>query len=168
MQFGIVDNKGKILAKKEKDFFTQDKENIEEVIEVTIEKFINQLLEENGYKIKDIEGIGIASPGTTDNQVIIKAENLGIVNFRIAHVLKRYYKDIKISVANDAKCAAMCEKQYGNLKKFDDCIFICLGTGVGGAVFLGGKMLKPKRYSGFELRTYDNRKKKWKKMYLWQ
>ena len=45
----------------------------------------------------------------------------------------------------------MCEKKYGSLKKYDDCIFICLGTGVGGAVFLDGKLLKPKNYSGFEL-----------------
>lgn len=45
----------------------------------------------------------------------------------------------------------MCEKKYGSLKKYDDCIFLCLGTGVGGAVFLNGKLLKPKNYQGFEL-----------------
>lgn len=28
---------------------------------------------------------------------------------------------------------------------------MCLGTGIGGAVFMDGKMLKPKRYLGMEL-----------------
>ena len=30
-------------------------------------------------------------------------------------------------------------------------IFVTLGTGIGGAVFLGGKLLKPKKYEGFEI-----------------
>ena len=119
-------------------------------------------------KISDIEGIGIASPGTSNEKKIIKAENLGIVNFEIIDVLKKHYKDTKIKITNDAKAAAMCEKYYGNLKQYDDCIFMCLGTGVGGAVFLDGKMLKPKRYPGFELRTCNYRKQKWRRMHMWK
>ena len=45
----------------------------------------------------------------------------------------------------------MTEKKFGSLKKYDDAIFLIIGTGVGGAVFLNGKLLKPKRYSGFEV-----------------
>ena len=37
------------------------------------------------------------------------------------------------------------------MEKYDDCLFLCLGTGIGGAVFMGGKLLEPKRYSGFEI-----------------
>lgn len=52
---------------------------------------------------------------------------------------------------NDAKCAAIAEKQWGSLKEYDDALFLILGTGVGGAVFLQGELLVPKRYSGFEV-----------------
>lgn len=45
----------------------------------------------------------------------------------------------------------MAEKKFGSLKKYDDALFIILGTGVGGAVFLRGELLIPKRYSGFEV-----------------
>lgn len=31
---------------------------------------------------------------------------------------------------NDAKCAALCEKEYGNLKNFNNAVFVCLGTGI--------------------------------------
>ena len=45
----------------------------------------------------------------------------------------------------------MAEKKFGSLKKYDDALFLILGTGVGGAVFLQGELLIPKRYSGFEV-----------------
>ena len=43
----------------------------------------------------------------------------------------------------------MVEKVYGAMKDYDDCVFINIGTGIGGAAFLGGKLLEPKKYSGF-------------------
>lgn len=153
MLFGLIDREGKIIIKKEKDFYEADKSHIEEVIEETITSYIKEILEEENLNISQIEKIGIAAPGTHKENVIIKAENLGITNFKIVDRIKKYFKEIDITLNNDAKCAAMCEKTYGSLKNYEDSIFICLGTGIGGAVFLGGKLLKAKRYTGFELRT---------------
>lgn len=65
-------------------------------------------------------------------------------------MLKKEY-DCEILLQNDAKCAAMAEKKFGSLKKYDDALFLIVGTGVGGAAFLHGKLLIPKRYSGFEV-----------------
>lgn len=59
--------------------------------------------------------------------------------------------DVKVLLRNDAKCAALAEKAIGSIKKFDDAIFLTLGTGIGGAVFMNGKMLEPKRKYGFEI-----------------
>lgn len=67
---------------------------------------------------------------------IIKAENLGIKKFEIADIVKKEYCLDKVFLHNDAKCAALCEKRIGNLKPYDDAIFLCLGTGIGGAAFL--------------------------------
>lgn len=55
-----------------------------------------------------------------------------------------------MQIKNDAKCAALAEKHYGTMQKYDDCLFLCIGTGIGGAAFLKGEMLEPKRFSGFE------------------
>ena len=44
----------------------------------------------------------------------------------------------------------MAEKKLGSLKKYNDCIFINIGTGIGGAAFLNGKMLSPMQLPGFE------------------
>lgn len=88
--------------------------------------------------------------GTISNGVIVKAGNLGIRDFDLVTNLKANLK-MPIYIRNDAKCAAMAEKVYGAMKEYDDCVFLTLGTGIGGAVFMGGKLLQPKRYSGFEI-----------------
>ena len=149
MQYGLVDG-GSIIAKKERDFTYEDKEHIEEIIKKSIIEYIQNLLDEKNIDIKDIEKIGIAAPGTCSNGKIVKAENLGLYDFNIVKEIKKKF-DIEIILNNDAKCAAMCEKIYGNLKDCDDAIFMCLGTGIGGAVFIDGKLLKPKKYEGFEM-----------------
>ena len=82
--------------------------------------------------------------------VVVKAENLGIENFEISDILKKEF-NCEVLLQNDAKCAAIAEKQWGSLKEYDDSLFLILGTGVGGAVFLQGELLIPKRYSGFEV-----------------
>ena len=151
---GLIEDK-KIISKKERDFVSDDRENIEEAIENSIVEYTNELLKQNNMTINDIEKIGIAAPGTCSNGMIVKAENLGLYDFSIVDKLKKNF-NIEITLNNDGNCAAMCEKIYGNLKSCDDGLFICLGTGVGGAVFLEGKLLKAKKYDGFELRTRCN------------
>lgn len=94
--------------------------------------------------------IGIAVPGIVSDTHIIKAENLHIKNFNIVAEINKYF-NVPIYLRNDAKCAAIAEKSRGSLKGCDDAIFVTLGTGIGGAVFLGGKLLKPKTYEGFEV-----------------
>lgn len=121
--------------------------------------YIKEILSEKSLDISEIEKIGIASPGTIRNGVVIKAENLGIKDFKIVENISKYFENTNITLNNDAKCAGMCEKIYGSLRNYDDAIFICLGTGIGSAVFIGGNLLKSKRFLGFELRTYCYREK---------
>lgn len=146
---GLIDGSN-ILDIEEKVFNRQDRANITETIINEINRMINLLCNRNSINIKDIELIGIASPGTVSNGKIVKAGNLGIYDFDLIGNLKKYFSN-KIILRNDAKCAAMAEKFYGAMKEYDDCVFLTLGTGIGGAVFINGKLLEPKRYSGFEI-----------------
>lgn len=148
---GLVENET-IINKIELDITQKDKKNINLFLEFTIVKFINMILRKNKLYIWNIETIGIASPGTIINgKIITNVVNLGIERINIYNVLRKYYKYVDIKVQNDAKCAAIAEKKYGNMKNYEDCLFICCGTGVGGAVYLNDKLLEPKTNSGFEL-----------------
>lgn len=145
---GLIEG-DKILAQKEKNFNQEDRRDIKKTIIDSINDLINQLLKENNLKIEDIELIGIAAPGTISNGAIRSAGNLNIKNFEIVSDLQKIFQ-IPIQIRNDAKCAALAEKEYGAMKDYEDCVFLTIGTGIGGAAFLGGKLLEPKRYAGFE------------------
>ena len=146
---GIVDNDGEIIFKQEKDYLTQEKD-MSDIVMNTIKTLINEIITRGSIDLRNIENIGIAFPGTVSNGVVVKAENLGIQNLKIVELLTKSFK-CNIKLENDAKCAAIAEKKYGSLKKYDDALFLIIGTGVGGAAFLNGQLLKPKRYSGFEV-----------------
>ncbi len=130
-------------------FFTQDdRDDIENAILRNIDELLNKIIAEKNIDFNNIEKIGVASPGTISNGKIT-SWNLGLKNFDLKSKLEEIYKK-EVTVRNDGKCAALIEKEYGAMKDYDDCVFVNIGTGLGGAAFLGGKLLEPKKYSGFE------------------
>ncbi len=147
---GIVNNEGNIISKKDTDIYIEKIEDIQEFIIQTIKSSIKLLLEENQITLKNIELIGIGTPGEPQNGVIKRIVNLGISDFNIVQRLKNGLQFDNIIIRNDGKCAGIAEKLYGSMKIYEDSVFLCLGTGIGGAVFLNNKLLKPKKRSGFE------------------
>lgn len=148
---GLINLNGRIIAKEEQDLDNELKdENYSQKLLDTIIETITKVLEKKKIDIKEISLIGIAVPGTVSDTHIIKADNLHIKDFNIVSEINKYF-NIPIVLRNDAKCAAIAEKEYGSLKKYDDALFLTIGTGIGGAVYLGGKLLKPKKYEGFEI-----------------
>lgn len=147
---GIVNNEGNIISKKDTDIYIEKIEDIQEFIIQTIISSIKLLLEENQITLKNIELIGIGTPGEPQNGVIKRIVNLGISDFNIVQRLKNGLQFDNIIIRNDGKCAGIAEKLYGSMKIYEDSVFLCLGTGIGGAVFLNNKLLKPKKRSGFE------------------
>ena len=148
---GLINLNGRIIAKEEQDLDNELKDgNYSKKLLDTIIETITKVLEEKKIDIKEISLIGIAVPGTVSDTHIIKADNLHIKGFDIVSEINKYF-NIPIVLRNDAKCAAIAEKEYGSLKKYDDALFLTIGTGIGGAVYLGGKLLKPKKYEGFEI-----------------
>lgn len=145
---GIIEKNNELLYKCEKDY-SYCKEDMTKVVDTIIE-LMKETIKENNIDISKIESIGIASPGTVCGETIIKAQNLGIKNLDISKEIKKIF-DVPVYLQNDAKCAAIAEKKLGSLKQYNDAVFLTLGTGIGGAVFINGELLKPKRYSGFEI-----------------
>ena len=139
---GLVNENGEIIFKEEK--YITETTNIEEKIEDFIIEKVTQIPEYNA-----IELIGIAVPGTVSENKIIKAVNLGIENYEIAKNLEEKLH-IKVKLRNDAKCSALAEQKYGELAGFENSVFLCIGTGIGGAVIYNGELLEAKGVPGFE------------------
>lgn len=134
---------------EEQNLTRTDRINVKESLVKIIIELLNKVIEEANVDLNDIEFIGIASPGTISDNKIVQATNLGLENFDLISELQKYI-NLPMQIKNDSKCAALAEKHYGNMRDYDDGVFICIGTGIGGAAFLNGEMLVPKRFSGFE------------------
>lgn len=145
---GIVDSNGDLILKKEKDY-EKIESDMSQIVVDTIRKLLHEIIDEKDINIKEIEFIGMAFPGTVTDEVVIKAENLGIENLRIVEELKKEF-NVPMKLENDATVAAIAEKEKGSLKDYSDALFLIVGTGVGGAAFMDGKLLRPKRFPGFE------------------
>ncbi len=146
---GLVGSSGKIINKKEVDITEKDKDNVEKMIIKTILDFIKKILKEQDIQVKEIGYIGIASPGTIENNCIYNVVNLGLEKLDIAKVIKKEF-DLEVKIKNDAKCAGIAESMYGSTKSAQDNIYLCLGTGIGGAAFLSNKLVEPRFKSGME------------------
>ena len=143
---GIVNDMGKLITKNEIRILKEDKENIEKFIEdYLVDNIKNIILKYN------IDFIGISFAGIIENGIIIESYNLGIKNYNIVKNLKEKLQiNIPICVKNDAQCAAIAEKEYGNLKEISNAIFLTLGTGIGGAVICDNKLMKSNDITYFE------------------
>lgn len=141
---GVINDEGKIVHKLEtklSDLKIEDKEH-------KMKKYII----ENVLDIKqkyEITSIGIAIPGTVDNKKIVKSVNLGIENYNIVEILQEQLQ-LPISIRNDAKCAGLAENKFGCLQGYDRVLFLTLGTGVGTAVIIDGKLLNTGDLPGCE------------------
>lgn len=159
----------KILKKKEIEIreFVQNNE------EDKIRKYILKILVDGIKKFynSEIKKITIACCGTIKDGRIIKATNLKIYDFELVKELidalklslskkksstkefediEKWLNNLEVVIKNDAKIAAVAEKEYGALKNYEDALFLTIGTGIGGACFINDKLVEPKRYSGFE------------------
>ena len=149
---GLVNKNGELISKESRDVNISkinDEKRVESLILEIIENEINNLLEKNDYTVEDISKIGVAVPGSTKGNRIRNLVNLHIKEFNLGDELKDKYK-VNVKIKNDGKCAGIAEKEYGSLKKYSDCVFLCIGTGVGSSVFLDGELLEPKQNPGFE------------------
>ena len=149
---GLVDKNGNLISKESRDINItniNDEKRVENLLLEIIENEINMLLEKNDYTIGDISKIGIAVPGSPKGTCIRNLVNLHIKEFDLGIKLKQVY-NVNVKIKNDGKCAGLAEKKFGSLKKYRDCVFLCIGTGVVSSVFLDDELLEPRQNPGFE------------------
>ena len=135
---GLVSEEGKILAQASTPTMNE-REAIEIVKDMAM--LIDKLASEYGIDKSEIKGVGIGSPGSIDfdNGVVVYSNNLKMEKFPLAEELNKL-TGLRVSVDNDANCAAMGEyvEYEDKVKNF---IFVTLGTGVGSGIIVDGKML---------------------------
>ncbi|MCL6749595.1 ROK family protein, partial [Nostoc sp. CCCryo 231-06] len=101
----------------------------------------------------DSKAIGIGTPGPVDGTGRIAIVAINLANWHdvpLADLLEAKL-NLPTFLANDANCAGLGEYWLGAGKQFQNLILITLGTGVGGAIILDGKLFTGHRGAAGEL-----------------
>lgn len=151
---GLIDN-GKVIHKSEYNFSKDDKEILDKVLQNIIDNEINNILDI--VDINKIDMIGISVPGRPQNGSIEHAANIKVKNLNIQNMIKQKINK-PVYTMNDGMCAGIAEKEYGNLKGCNNGVFLGLGTGVGTAVFIHGKLVQDIRSAGHMIIEKNGRK----------
>lgn len=116
-------------------------------------------LEEHHVSLSDVEGVGIGVPGPVlEDGVVNGCVNLGWGVFNVAQELSGLLDGIRVQAGNDANVAALGEQWHGGGKGFKNVVMVTLGTGVGGGVIIGGKILSGSHGAAGEIGHIQMRK----------
>jgi glucokinase len=134
----ILSKDGKIIEKWEIPTNKDEKGKyiIKEIYQSFLDKIHHLKLDKDEFL-----GVGMGAPGPVlKDGSISKAVNIGWENYPLQAELKATFS-LPAFVENDANCAALGEMWQGAGKGLTDIVAVTLGTGVGGGVIVGGKIV---------------------------
>lgn len=138
----LVDGKNKIIS----DFNIEtpkDKKLFLQIIEDEINKFLQK---------GKISKIGVGLPGVVDTRrnIFVKAANLPFLDgWQVVKFFKKFCKVVKID--NDSRCFLLAESKLGAGRGYKNIVGIAVGTGIGGAIMIDGKILYGANFGAGEL-----------------
>jgi glucokinase len=91
----------------------------------------------------NLRGVGIGLPGfiLIDKGIIVGSNNMPeFENYPVRDEIEKRL-GAKVILENDANAAALGEKWMGAGREVDDLVLLTLGTGIGGGIIVGGRVL---------------------------
>ena len=149
MKFAVVNENGEVISNVGRF------ETIREVQEATALKLgraVKNFLQDEGFDINEITGIGIGCPGTIDsaNGVVNYANNLAWEKLALCEIIEKE-TGLPARVTNDANAAALGEAKFGAAKDYKFSVMLTLGTGVGGGIIIDGNLYEGNKSCAGEL-----------------
>lgn len=149
VKMGLFDKEGNVLEKWEIPTRT---ENHGENILPDIAASIKETMAQKSIAKEDVVGVGIGTPGPVERSGIVhKAVNLGWAELNLKEELTALLDGMRVEGGNDANVAALGEMWKGGGQGSNDLILVTLGTGVGGGLIVGGKVLTGSAGAGGEI-----------------
>ena len=146
---GVVDRQGNILGRGTvKTGLPAPAETIADRIAEAARK----AAADAGVELAEVESVGIGTPGiaNSENGQVEYSCNLGFRNTPLSQLVSdRLGKPVYLE--NDANAAALGEYVAGSGRGGHSLVAITLGTGVGGGVVLGGRLLTGFNFAGAEI-----------------
>ena len=148
VKMGYFDIEGNLIEKWEIPTRTEDK-GVNIIPDIAGSILVK--LAQKDIDKKEVAGVGIGVPGPVkEDGTVLVAVNLGWdkrnTNEQLVDLL-----GIPVKTANDANVAALGEMWRGGGQGYEDVVAVTLGTGVGGGVIIGGKVIAGSNGAGGEI-----------------
>ncbi|CAM3625604.1 ROK family glucokinase [Nocardiopsis rhodophaea] len=131
---GVVNPSGRVLARRRAE--TPDKSKSPKVVEDTIASLVEEL-----RRAYPVHAVGVGAAGFVDEHraSVLFAPHLAWRKEPLREALTQRL-DLPVVVENDANASAWAEVRVGAGRGVDDIVVVNLGTGIGGAIILDGKL----------------------------
>lgn len=162
VKFGVVTKEGELIseAKYPTPTVFNNGQSIEDFIAIIKDFLVGNTT---------ITSVGIGVPGTltADKRGIVTLNNIPQLNgLPLITLLEKAFPGISFYAENDANAAAMGQYYFSNENNSESLLFLTLGTGVGAALILNGKLFLGEGGNAMELHNTPYKKGKGYEYYL--
>jgi glucokinase len=130
LRVALVSEEGRILKKTR----VPSSGDVMASLKEAVKELLKELLEDN------VAGVGIGVAGVLDRetQTVISSPNMPWMDGK---TFKDLNLGVPVVIENDANAAVLGEKWLGAGREFDSFVLLTLGTGIGGGIFHGGRLM---------------------------
>ncbi len=144
IKMGIINDAYEILYRSETAVVRDGREHVMDTVFTAVDK----LLDEASLDASSLSGIGVSAAGCVDKEKGAIAKNGGNVpdwpHTEVAGLLCERY-GVPATLVNDGNAVALGEQCAGAASGSDDVLCIVIGTGIGGGIITGGRLIEGKR-----------------------
>jgi glucokinase len=143
--FGLINPENRIVARRT---VPTDKADSPQNVVERIAGLVDELRREAPA---EVVALGICTPGLIDAGVVINPVNLPkLANAPLRRMLSERLK-LPVELEHDGRAAALGEFHYGAGRDVQSMVHLVLGTGVGGAIFINGKLYRGENNAAGEI-----------------
>ena len=139
IQTSLITEAGVVLASHRQE--TPRKCDVDVTLNA-LEASIKALLLAQHLQIQDLSGIGLAVPGTVQQEagLVVDTPNMNLSGVDIGSYMKTRF-DVPIAVGNDCNLGTLGECWLGSGRNAESCVGIFIGTGIGAGVVIGNTIV---------------------------
>ena len=133
---GVVDEDGNILARARRATEPDDAASIDRAVCDVYQELSREF---------EIGAIGVAAAGfvNSERSTVLFAPNIAWRDYPLQeNVCALLHKDVRVVVENDANAAGWAEFRFGAGRDVQDMLLLTVGTGLGGAIVVGGNLVR--------------------------
>ncbi len=145
----LIDSNNKIVGREKSP---TELVNGKEGLVSSIVDSVKKVMSENEISEREIKAICLGVPGTVNpySGLIASAPNLGIKNFNIKEALIKHFS-IPVLIENDVNLAGLGIKKFELGEEGNNILVVFVGTGIGGAIFIEGKIYRGSSFFAGEI-----------------